>query len=100
MDWRQRKQKPSWHLTIDLLRSWIVEALLVLCSWEHFSHAEFRHPPVSPEKTAVEEQTPEEDSLNDDLKQGFEDERVRLSLMKMHGYEEDARRVYSNAWQW
>jgi hypothetical protein len=78
MGWRRRKRKSSWHLTIDLLD---VEALLVLCSWERFSHAEFRHPPASPEETAVEEQTPEESSLNDDLKQGFEEERVRLSLM-------------------
>jgi hypothetical protein len=65
MIWRR---KSSWHLTIDLLRNWIVEALLVLCSWELFSHGEFRHPPASPEVTAVEEQTPEEGSLNDDLK--------------------------------
>jgi len=42
------------------VENWIVEALFVLCSWERFSHAEFRHVPASPEETAVEEQAPEE----------------------------------------
>jgi hypothetical protein len=55
-------------------------------------HVEFRHLLVSPEETAVEEQTLRESSLNDDLKEGFEEERVRLSLMKRMRYEEDARR--------
>lgn len=40
----------------------------------------------------MEEQTPEEGSLKDDLKEGLEEERVGLSLMKCMGYEEDARR--------
>jgi hypothetical protein len=48
--------------------------------------------PVSPEEIAMEEQTPEEGSLKDDLKEGLEEERVGLSLMKCMGYEEDARR--------
>jgi hypothetical protein len=55
-------------------------------------HVEFQHLLMSPEDTAVEEQTLREGSLNDDMKEGFEEERVGLSLMKCMGYEEDARR--------
>jgi hypothetical protein len=55
-------------------------------------YAEFRHLLASPEETAVEEQTLGEGSLKDDLKEGFEEEWVGLSLMKCMGYEEDARR--------